>query len=55
MATCNLCHEDFTDEQIEEHRRDVHPDVAADGTNKSDGSRIVPDAANPQVRLDDDA
>ncbi|WP_155123500.1 MULTISPECIES: hypothetical protein [unclassified Actinoplanes] len=47
MATCNLCHRDVPDEQIEEHRRDVHPDVAADGTRETDDSRIVPDSTVP--------
>lgn len=50
MATCNLCHSDFTDDAIEEHRRTAHPDIAADGTHKSDDSNIIPDVANQAVR-----
>ncbi|GAA4603450.1 hypothetical protein BJY16_004620 [Actinoplanes octamycinicus] len=44
MATCNLCHRDFADDEIEDHRRVAHPDVAADGTAESDDSRIVPES-----------
>jgi hypothetical protein len=43
MATCNLCHRDLPDEEIDDHRRTTHPDIAADGTRKSDSSRIVPE------------
>ena len=50
MATCNLCHRDLADGEIEEHRRTAHPDVAVDGTRESDASTIVPDAANQAVR-----
>ncbi len=50
MATCNLCHRDMADDEIEEHRRAVHPEIDADGTRKSDDSNIVPDAANQAVR-----
>jgi hypothetical protein len=50
MATCNLCHLDVPDDEIEDHRRSVHPEVAADGTGRSDDSTIVADAANQAVR-----
>ncbi|TWG11570.1 hypothetical protein FHX34_106300 [Actinoplanes teichomyceticus] len=48
MATCNLCppgRRDIPDGEIDEHRRTAHPEVAADGTRKTDGSRIVADSA----------
>jgi hypothetical protein len=48
MATCNLCGRDVSDDEIEEHRRTVHPDVDADGTRRSDRSRIVPDVTAPR-------
>jgi hypothetical protein len=50
MATCNLCHRDVPDDEIEDHRRSVHPEVAADGTGRSDGSTIIPDAGNQAIR-----
>ncbi|BCY08139.1 hypothetical protein L3i22_032270 [Actinoplanes sp. L3-i22] len=50
MANCNLCHTDFADDEIEGHRRSVHPDVAADGTGKADHSNIIPDVANQAAR-----
>lgn len=50
MATCNLCHRDLTDDEIEAHRRTEHPDIDVDGTRKSDDSRIMPDVANQAAR-----
>ncbi|MEV4277417.1 hypothetical protein [Actinoplanes xinjiangensis] len=48
MATCNLCppgQRDIPDPEMPAHLREVHPDVAADGTRAGDGSTIVHDAS----------
>jgi hypothetical protein len=48
MAACNLCppgRRDIPDDQMAEHLRTVHPEVAPDGTGKGDDSRIVADAS----------
>ncbi|GAA2704527.1 hypothetical protein [Actinoplanes palleronii] len=55
MATCNLCRRDMSDDEVDGHRRDVHPDISADGTRESDDSRIMPDAAAESIRPPDAA
>jgi hypothetical protein len=47
MATCNLCpgSPQIPDDEMAGHLHDVHPEVAADGTRKSDDSAIVQDSA----------
>ncbi|HEY0000266.1 MAG TPA: hypothetical protein VGB74_07415 [Actinoplanes sp.] len=48
MATCNLCppgSRDVPDDEMAEHLRAAHPQVAEDGTLRSDDSTIVQDAA----------
>jgi hypothetical protein len=48
MATCNLCPPDrrqVPDDEMAEHLRTVHPEVAADGTARSDDSSIVRDSS----------
>lgn len=45
MAHCNLCPQgsrEVPDDEMAAHLRTAHPEVAADGTAKSDDSRIVP-------------
>ncbi|MEU8817691.1 hypothetical protein [Actinoplanes sp. NPDC048796] len=46
MAICNLCppeKRDVPDDEMTNHLREVHPEVADDGTRRSDDSAIVPD------------
>ena len=48
MATCNLCpvgRRDVPDDQMDEHLRTTHPEVAEDGTRRADDSTIVTDAS----------
>jgi hypothetical protein len=48
MATCNLCppgNREVPDDEMADHLRTAHPEVDEDGTEKSDDSRIVRDAA----------
>ena len=45
MADCNLCppgSRDVPDDEMAEHLRTAHPEVAEDGTRRSDASTIVP-------------
>ncbi|MFD0525236.1 hypothetical protein [Paractinoplanes durhamensis] len=54
MATCNLCppgSRDVPDDEMAAHLRTTHPDVDADGTQKSDDSRIIHDAAAGPIAL----
>ena len=37
---------DFPDDEMADHLRTVHPEIDADGTRKSDNSRIVKDAGD---------
>lgn len=47
MATCNLCSgsPQLPDGEMADHLRTVHPEVATDGTRRSDDSTIVRDSA----------
>jgi hypothetical protein len=57
MATCNLCppgHRDVPDDEMADHLRTAHPEVDADGTARTDDSRIVPEASpEPPAATDD--
>ena len=48
MANCNLCppgSRSVPDDEMDEHLRTVHPEVADDGTSEADNSTIVRDAS----------
>jgi hypothetical protein len=47
MATCNLCpgSPQLPDDEMADHLRTAHPDVAEDGTSRSDDSAIVRDSS----------
>lgn len=48
MATCNLCpadRRDIPDDEMSDHLRNNHPEVAPDGTLHVDGSIIIRDAS----------
>ena len=48
MANCNLCppgSRSVPDDEMDEHLRTAHPEVADDGTSESDNSTIVHDSS----------
>ncbi|MEV0898938.1 hypothetical protein [Actinoplanes sp. NPDC049802] len=57
MATCNLCppgRRDVPDDEMAGHLRTEHPEVAEDGTTRSDGSTIVRDGSLEPVSPSED-
>ena len=57
MATCNLCPpgaRDIPDAEMRDHLRTTHPEVATDGTHKTDNSTIVDDVSLAPTPHEDD-